>query len=171
MAISAEQCRAGRGLLGWTQDQLATNARVSRATVADFESNTRRPMTNNLSAIEDAMFAAGVDFIAEVGAEGVGVRFRERKLQYVKNVKIDTFEGQVTIPMTYAGKEFRCIIPRDVMEDHLRLSGESLLRTEESYRSAANDMLHQVLAAVERNLRRGHNQDGDYFMLRSDMLN
>jgi len=171
MPITAEQCRAGRGLLGWTQDDLATNARVSRATVADFEANSRRPMTNNLAAIEDAMFAAGVDFIGEAGAEGVGVRFRERKLQYVKNVRIDTFEGRVTIPMIYAGQEFRCIIPRDVMEDHLRLRGEGLLRNEEDYRSAASEMLHQVLAAVERNLRQGHHPDGDHFVLRSDMLN
>jgi hypothetical protein len=73
--------------------------------------------------------------------------------------------------MIYAGQEFRCVIPRDVMEDHLRLSGDKLLQSEEDYRSAANEMLHQVLAAVERNLRSGHNPDGDHFILRSDMLN
>ena len=44
MQITADQCRAARGLLNWTQEQLATNARVSRATIVDFESNTRQPM-------------------------------------------------------------------------------------------------------------------------------
>ena len=32
-----EQCRAARGLLNWTQEQLAVEAGVSRSTVKDFE--------------------------------------------------------------------------------------------------------------------------------------
>ena len=44
MTISAAQCRAARALLNWTQDQLAQNAQVARATIADFERNTRMGM-------------------------------------------------------------------------------------------------------------------------------
>ena len=63
MQITADQCRAARSLLNWTQDQLATNASVSRATIADFESNTRQPMKNNLRSIADrANFATDEEF-------------------------------------------------------------------------------------------------------------
>ena len=38
MLLTPEQCRAGRALLTWTQDDLATRAEVSRSTVRGFES-------------------------------------------------------------------------------------------------------------------------------------
>jgi transcriptional regulator with XRE-family HTH domain len=86
MHFTAAQCRAARSLLNWTQGQLAANAVVSRATIANFESSTRQPIKNNLRSIRDCMFAAGVEFISEENEKGVGVRFRERKLEYVSNV-------------------------------------------------------------------------------------
>jgi transcriptional regulator with XRE-family HTH domain len=64
--ISAAQCRAARALLEWTQDDLATNAQVARAMVADFERNTRMvPMRQNLISIVASFEAAGVVFIPE----------------------------------------------------------------------------------------------------------
>ena len=169
MPITSDQSRAARGLLNWTQDELATNSRVSRATVADFESNARRPMKNNVLAMEDSMFAAGVEFIPEKGTEGAGVRFRDRKLQYSRNVRVDAFEGRVSIAMIYAGKDFSCVVPREVIEDHFRMSGGEL-KTEDDYRTKISEMLHHILAAVERNLKLGHNTDGEQFIFRADML-
>ena len=75
MSITAAQCRAARGLLSWSQERLAEQANVARATVADFERETRKPMANNLAAIRSALEAAGVEFIAENGG-GPGVRLR-----------------------------------------------------------------------------------------------
>ena len=68
MAISAAQCRAARALLNWSQEQLAENAQVARATLADFEREGRVPMRQNLLAIVAALEAAGVAFIPENGA-------------------------------------------------------------------------------------------------------
>ena len=92
--------------MNWSQDQLAKNATVSRATIADFESNARRPMKNDMRSIADSMFAAGVEFVPEEGNKGVGVRFRERKLEYVGNVRINLSDGNAAIKMRYAGEEF-----------------------------------------------------------------
>lgn len=71
--LSPRQCRAARGLLGWSQDQLADAANVARATIANFETGKTQPVGNNLSAIRAAFEAAGVAFIPENGG-GDGVR-------------------------------------------------------------------------------------------------
>ncbi len=146
MQITADQCRAGRSLLNWTQDQLAMNAVVSRATIADFESSTRRPMKNNLRSIADCMFAAGVDFIPEEGDLGVGVRFSKRKVTYVKNVRIDRFNHIATIPMRFAGEDFVCVIDLDVVDDYHRAN----FTTDDEFAKAISDIFHHVYAAVER---------------------
>ncbi|WP_426956905.1 helix-turn-helix domain-containing protein [Muricoccus radiodurans] len=73
--ITPPQCRAARGLLGWTQDELAKTARIGLNTLRNFETGKSVPMTNNLDAIRRALEAAGVLFIPENGG-GAGLRFR-----------------------------------------------------------------------------------------------
>jgi len=69
------QVRAARGLVGWSQEQLAEHAKVGLSTVRDFEAGRRQPMRNNLEAIAAALEAAGVQFIPENGG-GAGVRLK-----------------------------------------------------------------------------------------------
>jgi len=144
--ITADQCRAARSLLNWTQEQLVANALVSRATITDFESNTRQPMKNNLRSIADCMFAAGVEFIPEEGTTGVGVRFRERKLEYTINVRIDQFNSRATMRMRYAGKNFLCVIDLNAVNDYRQAN----FSTDEEFSRAISDILHIILTAVER---------------------
>ncbi|MBP2303446.1 helix-turn-helix domain-containing protein [Azospirillum picis] len=75
--ITPEQSRAARGLLDWTQQQLADGAGVGLSTVRDFEKGRRTPTAANLQAIRTALESAGVLFIAENG-EGAGVRLKKR---------------------------------------------------------------------------------------------
>ncbi len=70
------QVRAGRALLDWSQSVLAQAAGVSLSTVKDFEAGRRQPVPNNLTAIRQALEAAGVIFVDENG-EGPGVRLRK----------------------------------------------------------------------------------------------
>jgi predicted nucleotidyltransferase len=58
--LTPEMCRAGRALLGLTQDQLARRASVSRLTVAHFERVAHRPIPASLAAIRSALEASGV---------------------------------------------------------------------------------------------------------------
>ncbi|MGY6184703.1 helix-turn-helix domain-containing protein [Paraburkholderia strydomiana] len=60
--ISPVPVRAGRALLGWSQQDLAKQARVAASTVADFERGQRTPMANNSDAIRSALESAGVAF-------------------------------------------------------------------------------------------------------------
>jgi DNA-binding transcriptional regulator YiaG len=76
MHIGPEQSRAARGLIEWSQTELATKSNLSESTIRDFEKGRRIPSTNNLSAIRIAFEAAGVMFLAsgESTAGGPGVR-------------------------------------------------------------------------------------------------
>ncbi|GGC56528.1 helix-turn-helix domain-containing protein [Chelatococcus reniformis] len=78
--LTPAQSRAARGLLDWSQADLAVAARVSLSTVRDFEKGRRTPIGNNMSAIRTALEAAGVQFIPENGA-GAGVRMERRDAQ------------------------------------------------------------------------------------------
>lgn len=131
MQITAAQCRAARALLDWTQDQLAENAQVARATVADFERNTRFVlMRQNLVAITSALEAAGIEFIPDNGA-GVGVRFRKVELEFSKTVKpvpnSDNFpvHDDFGIMVRYRGVEYLAIISREVIDDIDRTNARS----------------------------------------------
>ena len=77
MSITPAQCRAGRALVEMDQAKLAEAANVSRNTVVDFEKGRRSPNTNNLVALQNALEAAGVIFVAENG-EGPGVRLKKQ---------------------------------------------------------------------------------------------
>lgn len=74
--ITAAQCRAARGLLNWSQPDLARAANVGTTTLRNFEigSNTPRPAT--LTVIQLAFEAAGVEFTSENGS-GPGVRLKK----------------------------------------------------------------------------------------------
>ena len=74
--IDPAQCRAARGLLKWTQQELADAADVGLTTVKDLESGERRTIARNQEAIRRALEQAGVEFIEENGG-GAGVRLRE----------------------------------------------------------------------------------------------
>jgi len=76
--IASAQCRAARGLLGWSQQELARRARVGVVTVHQLEVGVGQPRPATLQVIRDAFEKAGVEFIDENGG-GPGVRLRKHK--------------------------------------------------------------------------------------------
>ena len=76
MSVTAGQVRAARGLIGWSQEDLASRSKIGRATIADFESGKREPYQTTLLTIRAALESAGVIFVEENG-EGPGVRLRK----------------------------------------------------------------------------------------------
>jgi predicted transcriptional regulator len=81
--VTPEQCRAARGLLSWSQQDLAKNAGVGVVTVHQLEAGVSQPRRSTIEVIRRAFEAAGVEFIDENGG-GPGVRLR--KPPSVKNV-------------------------------------------------------------------------------------
>lgn len=77
--LTREQCRAGRALLEWSQDDLARHAGTAPRTVKDFERGARQPLERTLRDIRGALELAGVDLIdtgSYQGEGGPGARLR-----------------------------------------------------------------------------------------------
>jgi len=77
--ITIEQIRAARGLLGWSQSELAKRAGLSLPTVKRVEAGTGPRVSDEARArIQKALELGGVHFIAENGG-GPGLRLRKRQ--------------------------------------------------------------------------------------------
>lgn len=74
LSMTPAQCRAARGLLNWTQGQLAQAASVSAVTVRNFENEKSSPQRATLAVMRAALEAAGVDL---TNGEKPGVRMRK----------------------------------------------------------------------------------------------
>ncbi|WP_092236304.1 helix-turn-helix transcriptional regulator [Bradyrhizobium sp. Gha] len=61
--MTPDQSRAARGLLDWSQAELAARSNLSESTIRDFEKGRRVPSINNLAAVRRALEEAGVEFI------------------------------------------------------------------------------------------------------------
>jgi transcriptional regulator with XRE-family HTH domain len=78
--ISIEQIRAARGLLGWSQTQLAEAAGRSLPTIKrlEREDNDGPTVSDDVrQAVQKALEKAGVEFIPENGG-GAGVRLAKK---------------------------------------------------------------------------------------------
>ena len=76
--LEIEQLRAARGLLGWSQSELAAHAGMSLPTVKRVEAGTGPRVSDEARIkLRRALESAGVEFIEENGG-GPGVRLRKR---------------------------------------------------------------------------------------------
>jgi transcriptional regulator with XRE-family HTH domain len=73
MDFTPGQCRAARALIGWSQDQLASASKVSKATIANFELGKRTPYNRTLDDLISVLELAGVEF-TNGGEPGVKVK-------------------------------------------------------------------------------------------------
>lgn len=69
--LTASQLRAARALAGWSQQDLAKEAKVAPSTIADFERGQRAPMANNLHAMRKALELTGIHFLEGGATKGV----------------------------------------------------------------------------------------------------
>jgi transcriptional regulator with XRE-family HTH domain len=70
------QCRAARGLIDWSQLELAQRAGVGIVTIRQLEAGNHAPRRATLEVVRRALEAGGVEFIDESGG-GAGVRLRK----------------------------------------------------------------------------------------------
>jgi transcriptional regulator with XRE-family HTH domain len=75
--ISSRQIRAARGLIGWSQTELAEAVGIARGTLAAIEKDTGNPTFDILHRIRLALENRQVEFLAQEG-----VRFRQPTIYY-----------------------------------------------------------------------------------------
>jgi transcriptional regulator with XRE-family HTH domain len=76
---ATEQLRAARGLLGWSQAELASRAGLSLPTVKRLEGGFGPRVSDEVRVrVREAIEAGGIEFIEENGG-GAGVRFKKAK--------------------------------------------------------------------------------------------
>jgi transcriptional regulator with XRE-family HTH domain len=91
--ISAEQCRAARALLLWSQGELAARANVAKQTIQHFEIGKRQPYKRTLDDIVAALETGGVRFYPAVEGEHEGTV----GLQWgIKSTKTGDTQGNAT---------------------------------------------------------------------------
>ncbi|MEQ1945153.1 helix-turn-helix transcriptional regulator [Mesorhizobium sp. VNQ89] len=74
MMLTASQLRAARGLVNWSQTDLADKTGLALATIKRMEKlGPGRSSADNVMAVQRALESAGVQFIPENGG-GAGVR-------------------------------------------------------------------------------------------------
>src|SRR5688572_31467021 len=75
--VTVEQLRAARGLLGWSQSELASRAGLSLPTVKRVEGESGLRVSDEARLkLKRALEVGGIEFIEENGG-GLGVRFRK----------------------------------------------------------------------------------------------
>lgn len=77
--ITAEQIRAARALLGWSQPRLVAASGVSLPTIVRMESavGPGRSAAANVEAVRQALSDAGVMFLSADEVGGPGVRLKK----------------------------------------------------------------------------------------------
>jgi transcriptional regulator with XRE-family HTH domain len=74
-----QQSRGARGLLNWTQSELAKAATVGLSTIKNFESERRETTPANVNAIRRALEDAGVVFVDDGKFAGVKLKLKRGK--------------------------------------------------------------------------------------------
>lgn len=100
--ITAEQCRAGRALIDWSQVELSERSRIAKKTIADFERGHRAYHPKTSHAVKVALESHGVIFIPENGG-GVGVRLRKAMPRLFRRDPVDGREW-VAFAFDYKGQ-------------------------------------------------------------------
>jgi len=98
-AISPEQMRAARGLLGWSRNELAQKAGTSAETIKNIENGVYSPKKETLAAIVETFLRNGIQFVhyetlvtVQTGNDAVG---ELRALSYAGAVRMTSFVPEI----------------------------------------------------------------------------
>jgi transcriptional regulator with XRE-family HTH domain len=118
--LTAEQIRAARALLGWSQERLAREAGVSRPTIKRLESGAAaRSLVATLDRVRGALEKAGVSFVPADEEGGAGVRLG-KGAPLLLHRRGDALTGSVSFRIRFGDREYPCTARSGVLD---RLDG------------------------------------------------
>lgn len=115
--ISPAQCRAGRALLAWSQEDLEKRSAVNKRTIAEFEREGRGQLQAKIELqIRSAFTEAGVELIEQNGG-GDGVRFVRPMPRFVRLFRRDdvTYRNWVAFAFDYKGERHTAFVKYDAL--------------------------------------------------------
>jgi len=150
MIIGASTCRAARGLLDWTQAELAEAARVSLSALKNFEAGRSFPATETLRALQRTLEAADVEFLP-----GGAVRLRPDPITFGPDYLVD--RDRFRLIASRRDQEIVVHISREALEDAAALVGASLAVRHATFKAqraefeaCAEDLLRSQAPEVRR---------------------
>jgi len=88
MAITTAQIRGARGILGWSQQDLAQRTGISATSIGSIENNQTTPRESTIQTIRKTLENAGIEFI---GLDGVRLRSGDVRVFSGKQGYMDFF--------------------------------------------------------------------------------
>jgi DNA-binding XRE family transcriptional regulator len=150
VVIIPAQIRAGRALLGWSQEQLAEEAEVGLSTIRDAESERRAADSQAVGSIRRALWNGGVVFAAGREGEGPGVRLVADRPNVIRRpTTMQKWEG-MPFTIEWQGRAITAFVAFEVIEDlgqhRGNTSDDAYLKTFERHRG---QILDAVTVAIQ----------------------
>ena len=150
MIVGASTCRAARGLLDWTQTELASAAQVGLGMLRNFEAGRCFPGETNLFALQRALEKAGVEFLSDGG-----VRLHPDRITFEPDYVVDRYKFRLTARR--GGRDIIVDVPRETVDDAAALTSASTAHRRASFEecrsefeACARDVLRSQAAEVHR---------------------
>jgi transcriptional regulator with XRE-family HTH domain len=161
LSITAGQLRAARGLIGWSQEELARKAKIGRATIADFESGKRMPYQGTLHDLRGALEAAGVEF---TNGGQPGVRMKATLTDFGDEPRTEHKSDNMYFKLKDGNKEVRVGVSQPGLEDRQGEQGSAdMLAIFERQRP-------KIVATAQIKYRNGYiEKDGSILIKNSDL--
>jgi transcriptional regulator with XRE-family HTH domain len=154
VAFVPAQIRAGRALVGCSQEELALEAGIGLTSLRELEGQKRPPDTGAATKIRRALDHRGVAFVPS-GRDGEpGVRLIDNRPHIIRRPTQMTFWEGMPFTVEWEGKEVPVFLARTVLDDLGNYTDnppdESYLQTFEEYRG-------EILDGVRRAILEGGN--------------
>ena len=115
--IIPAQIRAGRALLGWSQEQLAQEAEVALSTVRDTENERRAADTTAVKNIRRALWNGGVVFAPGRQDKGPGVHLVANRPHLIRRPTVmQKYEG-MPFAVEWQGRVVTVFVAYEVIDD------------------------------------------------------
>ncbi len=163
--ITSEQIRAARGLLNWTQADLARESQISLASINNIERAIGSPRPDTLQTLEMTFMNAGIEFIGQYGVQksrDIFTIYNNQDDSFIK-VWVDDFLSCMRTPLDEAlflgisEKDYMEYVPDQVLRyaDAMQQAGfkeriilhegdDFLLTLPERYRWLSSDLLGKL---------------------------
>ena len=166
--IIPAQVRAGRALLGWSQEQLATRAKVGVSSVRDTE-NQKRPFDSGVAnAIGQALRNEGIIFVHGDANGGPGVRLNINRPNLIRRPTVVTKWEGLPFEIEWKGRLVTVFVSTEVLEDLGRLTNPTNEQLLQSFDTHSGRILDAIVVAIESDAnfdrhRRLHIRSQDVF--------